>query len=55
MRKLAKILLILGGIDLGLKGVGYIFGKDLFLIDLFRNFSTIVPIVIYILIGLAAI
>ena len=55
MRKLIKIFLILGGIDIGIKGLGIIFNKNWQIIGLFKDFSPIVPTIFYILIGISAV
>ena len=57
MTHLAKILVIIGGLELGILGVGKIINssKDLNIIELFRNFHPLLPTILYLLIGISAI
>ncbi|MFO0743555.1 MAG: hypothetical protein U0469_00680 [Candidatus Paceibacterota bacterium] len=56
MAHLAKILLIIGGLELGILGVGKLINseKDLNIIELFRNFHPLLPTILYLLIGVSA-
>ena len=52
--KIAKWLLIIGGINWGLVGVGMLIGSDLNIVHLIFSFSSVVEAIIYILVGLSA-
>ncbi len=51
----ARILLIVGGINWGLVGLGYFIKKDLNFINLLSAYYTQLPAIIYCVMGLAAI
>lgn len=55
MSHLARILLIIGGLNWGLIGLGAFIGKNLNFIDLLSAFYPDLPAIIYCLVGLAAI
>ena len=55
MHQLSRILLIIGGLDLGIIGLGNFIGKDLNVIALFHQFTPMLPTIIYLIIGGAAI
>lgn len=55
MSSFARILLIIGGLNWGLVGLGYFIGKELNFIDLFSNYYANLPAIIYSVIGAAAI
>lgn len=55
MWHLIKILLIIGGLNLGLVGLGLFIGKNLNFIDLLSAFYPSLPAIIYSVIGLFAI
>lgn len=55
MSHLARILLIIGGLNLGLMGLGIFIGKDLNFISLLSAFEPNLPAIIYAVIGLSAI
>lgn len=55
MSSFARILLIIGGINWGLVGLGIFLKKDLNFIDLFSSYYNDLPAIIYSVIGLAAI
>jgi len=53
---IGKILLIIGGLDLGLIGIGMLVGSSSWnVLHMVLGFSSVLEAVIYILIGLAAI
>lgn len=55
MTHIAKILLIIGGLNLGLVGLGIFLQKNLNFIDLLSAFYPNLPAIIYSVIGLSAI
>ena len=55
MAHIAKILLIIGGINWGLIGLGRFINKDLNFIDLLSAFYPNLPAIIYSIIGVIAI
>ena len=55
MAHIAKILLIIGGINWGLIGLGRFINKDLNFIDLLSAFYPYLPAIIYSIIGVIAI
>ncbi|MEI6352544.1 MAG: DUF378 domain-containing protein [Candidatus Nomurabacteria bacterium] len=57
MHHLAKIFVIIGGLNLGILGVGKLIGtkNDLNMIELFHSFYPLLPTILYLIIGLAAI
>lgn len=54
LRKIRKILLIIGGLNWGLVGVGMLFGSDWNVVHLIFGSWPAVEAIIYILVGLAA-
>jgi uncharacterized protein len=52
---IAKILVIIGGINWGLVGIGMLFGSDWNIIHLIFSFASIVEAIIYILVGISAV
>jgi uncharacterized membrane protein YuzA (DUF378 family) len=57
MAHLAKIFVIIGGLELGILGVGKLINsnKDLNIIELFKNFHPLLPTILYLLVGISAI
>jgi uncharacterized membrane protein YuzA (DUF378 family) len=55
MTHFAKILLIIGGLNWGLIGLGIFINKNLNFIDLLSAFYPNLPAIIYCVVGLAAI
>lgn len=57
MGHLAKIFVIIGGLELGILGVGKLINsnKDLNIIELFGNFHPLLPTILYLLVGVSAI
>lgn len=56
MAHLAKIFVIIGGLELGILGVGKLVGRqDLNMIELFKNFHPLLPTILYLLVGISAI
>lgn len=57
MSSVAKVLLIIGGLDLGIIGVESLLkvNKNLDVISLFKAFHPLLPAIIYSIIGIAAI
>ena len=55
MSSLARILLIIGGINWGLIGLGYFLDKELNFIDLFSAYYADLPAIIYCVMGAAGI
>ena len=57
MAHLAKIFVIIGGLELGILGVGKLINshKDLNIIELFSNFHPLLPTILYLLVGVSAI
>jgi uncharacterized membrane protein YuzA (DUF378 family) len=53
--KTAKVLLIIGGLNWGLIGLGMLLGSDLNVIHLILGNWTVVEGIVYILVGLAAV
>ena len=54
-KMIAKILLIIGGINWGLVGIGMLLGSDWNVVHMIFSFSPAVEAIIYILVGIAAI
>lgn len=54
MYQLSKILLIVGGLNWGLIGIGLFIGKDLNFLKLLSAFYPDLPAIIYCVVGLAA-
>ena len=52
MASVARILLIIGGINWGLVGLGYFLDKKLNFIDLFSAYYVDLPAIIYCVMGL---
>lgn len=55
LRKIRKVLLIVGGLNWGLVGLGMLMGSDLNVIHMILGSWPIVEGVLYVLVGLAAI
>ena len=57
MSSVARVLLIIGGLDLGIIGIENLLklNKNLDVISLFKAFHPLLPAIIYSIIGLAAI
>lgn len=55
MRKIRKVLLIVGGLNWGLVGVGMLMGVNLNVINLLLGGVPTLEAVVYVLVGLAAI
>ncbi|MBP9765940.1 MAG: DUF378 domain-containing protein [Candidatus Pacebacteria bacterium] len=54
MNSVTKVLLIIGGLDLGIIGIGNLINKNLDIISLFKAFHPLIPTIIYCVIGIAA-
>jgi hypothetical protein len=54
-KKIAKILLIIGGLNWGLVGIGMLFNMDWNIVHLIFGFSPVIEAIIYILVGAAAV
>jgi uncharacterized membrane protein YuzA (DUF378 family) len=54
-RKIRKILLLVGGLNWGLVGVGMLIGSDLNVIHMLLGFWPVAEGIVYVLVGLAAI
>jgi uncharacterized membrane protein YuzA (DUF378 family) len=55
MAHLAKILVIIGGLNWGLVGVGELVGKDFNVVELLSTLSPIIPTIVYLVVGVSAI
>lgn len=55
MFKVAKVLLIIGGINWGLVGIGMLLGSNWNVVHLILGFSPIIEAIVYILVGVAAV
>lgn len=55
MSNLVKILLIIGGLNWGLYGLGLFLGKSWNFLALFSSFEPRLPAIIYCVIGLSAV
>lgn len=55
MNRIARVFVIIGGLNLGLMGIGLLVHKDLNAIALFSKFHPLVPTVSYLLIGVCSI
>ncbi|MFA5791828.1 MAG: DUF378 domain-containing protein [Candidatus Paceibacterota bacterium] len=55
LRKLRKVLLIVGGLNWGLVGVGMLMNIDLNVVHMLVGFWPMLEAVVYILVGLAAV
>lgn len=55
LRKIRKILLIVGGLNWGLVGVGMLMNTNLNIVNLFLGSWPMVEAIVYVLVGLAAI
>ncbi len=53
--KIGKILLIIGGINWGLVGVGMLIGTDLNVVSMLLGSLPVVEAMVYILVGIAAV
>ena len=51
---IGKILVIIGGLNWGLVGVGMLMGSDWNVVHMILSFSTKVEAIVYILVGIAA-
>jgi uncharacterized membrane protein YuzA (DUF378 family) len=54
MRKIRKVLLIAGGLNWGLVGVGMLMGNDLNVVHMILGSWPVVEGIVYVLVGLAA-
>lgn len=54
-KKVAKILLIVGGLNWGLVGLGMLMNTNLNVVNLIFGFSSTVEAIVYILVGAAAV
>lgn len=55
VKMVAKILVIVGGINWGLVGIGMFFGLNLNLVNLVFGFSSMLEAIVYILVGVSAV
>ena len=55
MKIIAKILVIIGGINWGLVGLGMFLNKDWNLVHLILGFSSTIEAIVYLLVGISAI
>jgi uncharacterized membrane protein YuzA (DUF378 family) len=54
MAHLARILVIIGGLNWGLVGIGNFMGRDFNVVELLSALSPILPTIIYVVVGIAA-
>jgi uncharacterized membrane protein YuzA (DUF378 family) len=54
MRKIRKVLLMIGGLNWGLVGVGMLMGSDLNVVHMILGSWPVIEGVVYVLVGLAA-
>lgn len=54
MAHLARILVIIGGLNWGLVGIGNFMGRDFNVVELLSALAPILPTIIYLVVGIAA-
>ena len=55
LSQITRILMVVGGLNWGLVGIGMLIGKDLNVVSLLLGFSSTLVAVVYILVGASAI